>query len=301
MESFSKWWWPAMGAVLLLWGVFVRTQLVKTWPQDVAGDARFVFEKLFYIVDAAVFYAAILMMSEVSNGWISLVMCVAATVWAIVVQDRTLILRLPVLFLTSFVLIEVKLLSETTFVCELMALLSGIWWLQVWNDEAIGTFSFFATSLACTIMSGIMILVLSVSNASGGQPDTEVSVTAPDGLIDVMLLCGFAIAFADQKVTHGGLALGWSVAALPALYLRRYPTLLPLVPILVPLSLFFFLGQQNTHVDIGAEDVLGLISLSGATIAGLLGVMSLVQVCASLITLGFYSLVAHLSRTMPAE
>jgi hypothetical protein len=242
MQSFALWWWPSVGAVLLSWGVFVRTRLVKTWPASgVNSDEAFSFEKLFYIVDALVFYVAVLMMGEISNGWISLVMCVAATGWAMVMRDRTLILRLPVLFLTSFVLLE------------------------IWHDKPIGTFSFFATSVACTGLSVLMILVLSASSSSSspdpgsgsgsgsrqtdGSAETDTSsvssLTAPNVLVDFMLLCGFLISYADTHVTRGGLALAYSVLALPVLYLRRYPTLLPFTPALVPLSVFYFFSQVN--------------------------------------------------------
>ena len=47
-----------MGTVLLMWGVFVRIYIVQKWPEETVGS-EFSWQRLYYCVDAIVFYAAV--------------------------------------------------------------------------------------------------------------------------------------------------------------------------------------------------------------------------------------------------
>lgn len=111
-----------MGTVLLFWGMFVRFHLVQAWPPP---TERFSWERLFYIVDVLVFYCAVLLWSEASNGWLALVLCAGASAWAFYQRDSTLILRLPVMCVVFFLVFE------------------------HYNDMDLGTMAFFASSVAC--------------------------------------------------------------------------------------------------------------------------------------------------------
>jgi hypothetical protein len=93
IDNFDSWWPPMMGAVLLAWGMFVRLKLVQTWPSDTEG-AEFSWERLMYIVDAFVFYCAVLLMADLSGGLICVILCFGAAAWGFFVGDITVICKI---------------------------------------------------------------------------------------------------------------------------------------------------------------------------------------------------------------
>jgi hypothetical protein len=246
-SNFDSWWPPMMGAVLLAWGGFVRLKLVATWPQDSEGS-EFSWERLMYIVDALVFYCAVLLMADLSGGWICVVLCTGACTWGLHQQDITLVMRLPALFLTSFLVLE---------------------HFQGWGS---GTVSFFATSVACIVAAILTQLLFRPTEAEEAQRD------GVSGIVDITFLWAFVIAFLDNDggVTHGGLAFGLSLALVPFLHFRGYPLLLAGVPLALPITLLYFLDNLNLESsDIRLELI---ASLMGCATAVALVLLSLIKI-----------------------
>jgi len=250
IDDFDSWWPPMMGTVLLFWGMFVRFNLVQAWPPP---TERFSWERLFYIVDALVFYCAVLLWSEASNGWLALVLCAGASAWAFYQRDSTLILRLPVMCVVFFLVFE------------------------HYNDMDLGTMAFFASSVA-SVAIGIGT-GFRFATQDDQQPHLREDGRPKDnsaGLVDATLLWGILLAFLDSKagVTKGVMAFVFVVLLLPGLHVRGYPLPLAGTPLVIPLSFMYMLWSLEVEGDTEPELV---AAIAGWIISSILIVLSLVQ------------------------
>ena len=161
-----------------------------------------------YICDAVVFYVAVLLMADLSGGWICIILCSGAAGWGLFVRDITVVMRLPALFLTSFLLLE---------------------HFQGWET---GSMAFCATSVTCIVAAVLTSLIFRTSD------EDQSGVRNVSGIVDITFLWAFVVAFLDDRggVTHGGLAFLLSSALVPFLHFRGYPLLLASVPLVLPLT-----------------------------------------------------------------
>lgn len=180
-------------------------------------------EKLFYITDAMSFYAAVLMMAPLTEGWVCIIMSAAAIMWGLHVRDTTLILRLPALYLSSFLIIE------------------------AYQDVEMGTWSFGATSLACLTSAALTHFVTQPENSSVDSADRSQHYDL-SGLVDITILWTFLLSWLDgpHGTTKGCLVLGLSVLSLPFLHGRGYPFLLAFTPLALSFSMFYALTNTDT-------------------------------------------------------
>ena len=248
MQNFDSWWPPMMGALLLGWGAFVRLKLVTAWPQDSEGS-DFSWERLMYICDAVVFYIAVLLMADLSGGWICIILCSGAAGWGLFMRDITVVMRLPALFLTSFLLLE---------------------HFQGWDT---GSMAFFASSVACIVAAVLTSLIF-----HAGPDDQQTGVRNVWGMVDITFLWAFVIAFLDGRggVTHGGLAFSLSLALVPFLHFRGYPLLLASVPLVVPTTFLWFLDNLDVESHGSNPNLIG--SLMGLAAAAALVLLSVIKI-----------------------
>jgi hypothetical protein len=240
VDRFNNWWTPFMGIILLMWGVGVRFYLVPKWPDD-TERGEFSWEKLFYITDAISFYAAVLMLAPLTQGWVCMVLSTVAIMWGLHVRDTTLILRLPALYLTSFLIIE------------------------TYEDVELGTWSFLATSMACLMSAMLTHFVTQPRNTSVDSAWSEHYDSS--GLVDITVLWAFLLAWLDgpHGMTKGCLVLGLSILSLPFLQWRGYPFLLAFTPLVLSFSMFYAL----TNTDVGDTLYRQTISAFAGSIYGL--------------------------------
>ena len=244
IQHFDRWWAPMMGAVLVVWGIFVRLKVVTKWPED-TEDSEFSWEKLFYLIDAIVFYGAVFLMSDLSDGWIGVIGCFTVPVWGIYMRDVTMVLRLPMLFIATFMNLE--------------------WWM----DAEFGSFCFFAAAVCCIVASFVTKVFFEADDRS---------YTAGAGLVDLTVLWGYLVALADGPtgVSQGGLGLALGALSLPWLHFRGYPMLVVAPPLMTPLSLLALL----TNLDVGGDGMerVAISSLLGCAYGILLIVLSVVRI-----------------------
>jgi hypothetical protein len=168
IDRLDAWWNSLMGVALLGWGVFVRVKIVKAWP--VEGG----WERLMYVADALVFYCAVLLMAELSGGWVCVILCAVEIAWGLFTHDITVVMRMPALFLTSFLIYE------------------------HYQRLPMGTFAFFATSIVCIVGATLTHFLWRRDNTNR---------VAEGGLGDVMGdALGDAAGDAMSNVVGGGAA-----------------------------------------------------------------------------------------------
>jgi len=163
---------------------------------------------------------------------------------------------LPALFLTSFLILE------------------------HYQDMDFGSVAFFASSCACLVTAVLTILMFKPPEQ---QPiDQFETIGAAGGssvasIVDITVLWAFIIAFldGDDGLTKGGLAFALSVAAVPFLHFRGYPLLLAAVPLLLPLTLIFFLSSMDTESSMEIELV---TSLCGCATSASLILLSMIKI-----------------------
>lgn len=263
-EFISGWdtvWPPMMGTFLLLWGAFVRLKIVQKWPEETVGP-EFSWQRLFYCVDAVVFYVAVLLWSEVSNGWMCVILSVAAVAWGFVVRDDTLILRTPALFVVAFLVFEHE------------------------NNMDFGQMAFFASSVGCVVVAVMKYGLFTPKSDRSGPPAaadlTTSALLAPAVLVDITFLWGIIIAFLDgvDGVTKGGLAFSLVLLLLPGLHIRGYPLLLTLMPLLIPCSFLYCLSclVAANVIESGDTRAEFIGAIAGEFVALVLLVLSLAQV-----------------------
>lgn len=191
-------------------------------------------------------------MAPLTQGWVCVVLSVMAVLWGLHVQDTTVVLRSPALYISSFLIIE------------------------AYQDIKIGSWSFAATSLACLTSAVLTHFVAQPRNTN------IVSVHQPQhqdlsGLVDLTILWAFLVAWLDgpHGTTKGCLVCGLSIMSLPFLQWRGYPFLLVFTPLMLSLSMFYCL----TSVGIGDSLYRQTISAIAGSIYGLLlSLMSIVGV-----------------------
>lgn len=216
-------WMPMMAVFLIAWGGFVRTNLVTTWPDD-TEQAEFSWEKLFYCVDAVVFYAAVLMMAELSRGWVCVIVCTLTVFWGFYRNDETVVLRLPALYLVTFLIIE-----------------------SYQADVNFGAWAFFATAVACLIAAVLTHIFL-----GSRADDAEAHQKNPSGIVDLTLLWAFLAACLDGAggFSQGGLAFALTVVLPAHCIFRGYPFLLGTTPLVMPLALNLYLANLSVEDEV---------------------------------------------------
>jgi hypothetical protein len=191
------------------------------------------------------------------------ILSVAAAAWGFIVHDATVILRVPVLFLASFLVFEVE------------------------NSMEFGKMAFFASSIGCILTAIVTMGVFKASSSSSSTSATSArltsaSLTEPTMLVDITLLWGVAIAFLDgaDGVTKGGLAFAMVLLLLPGLHLRGYPLMLALTPLVIPLSFLYFLSclVEANIIESGDTRPEFIGAIAGGSVSLLLLILSLAQI-----------------------
>jgi hypothetical protein len=181
------------------------------------------------------------------------ILSTAAILWGLHMRDATIILRLPALYLSTFLIIE-----------------------AYQEDVELGAWSFLATSLACLIAAMLTHVFFAAQPEETGDDSTDQRRDS-SGLVDLTILWAFIIAWLDglHGTTAGVLAFALSIFGLPFLQWRGYPFLLAFTPAVVSASVLLFL----TDMDVGDTMYRQTISaLAGSIYGFFLCLMSIVGV-----------------------